>query len=419
MNSPLSFCMITTFFPPFNFGGDGVFVEHLTDALARLGHRVDVIHCMDSYRVLSGHLPKSTRIQHPNVTVHSLKSPFGFLSPLSTHQTGYPIFKSKRIRDILAKGFDVIHYHNISLVGGPEVVRFGEGIKLYTLHEYWLVCPMHVLFKFSRAECKQRSCLVCSLAHKRPPQFWRYFYSFERIKKHIDLFLTPSRFCMEKHREMGFDAPMAHLPNFVPFSEKIFICCPDVSDRENIPYFLFVGRLEKIKGIQTLIPTFRHYPKAELWIAGKGSYEGHLKHLAKDSVNIRFLGYQRGESLAELYRNAIAVIIPSLCYEISSLVIPEAFTHRTPVIARKLGGMPEIVEKSNAGILFETEDELLHALDYLAENPSHRRALGERGYKAYLEYWSPNIHLKKYFELIDKVKDKKSTNNHIPTGDFL
>jgi glycosyltransferase involved in cell wall biosynthesis len=213
---------------------------------------------------------------------------------------------------------------------------------------------------------------------------------------------------MEKHYEMGLKVSMSHLPNFVPLPE---IASGDsdqvVSNTEEIPYFLFVGRLEKIKGLQTLIPLFRRYTKAELWIAGKGSYESKLKHLAKNSTKIRFLGYQQGQSLEALYQRARAVIIPSLCYEISSIVIPEAFTHRTPVIARKLGGMPEIIEKSNAGILFETENELLHAMDTLVEKPTYRQELGECGYRAYLRNWSTQAHLKEYFKLIESITKNK------------
>jgi glycosyltransferase involved in cell wall biosynthesis len=408
--------MITTFYPPYSFGGDGAFVDHLSNALAHLGHRVDVIHCVDSYKLLADHLPEKPQSNHPNVHVHSLKSAYSFLSPLATQQTGYPLFKSKEIRRILEKGFDVIHYHNISLVGGPAVVRYGDGIKLYTMHEYWLVCPMHVLFRFNRTECKRRYCLFCSLSYKRPPQLWRYSSQLDRLKKNVDLFIAPSRFCMEKHRELGFRAPMVHLPNFVPFPEnKSGDRNQDISIREQKPYFLFVGRLEKIKGLQTLIPLFRSYKKAELWIAGKGSYEEKLKHLAKNSSNIRFLGHQHGQRLEMLYKEAIAVLIPSLCYEISSIVIPEAFTHRTPVIARKLGGMPEIIEKSHAGILFESENELLEAMDSLVDNPSLRQELGECGYTAYLKNWSTEAHLKQYFELIEQIavqknhKDRPST----------
>lgn len=411
MNRPLRFCMITTFYPPFSFGGDGVFVYQLSNALARVGHHVDVIHCLDSFWMLTDHTPEEPQTNHPNVTVHGLKSPFGFLSPLATQQTGYPLFKSKEIRKILDKGFDVIHYHNISLVGGPAVVRMGKAIKLYTLHEYWLVCPMHVLFRFNKSGCQRRDCLLCSLSYKRPPQLWRYYRPLNLIKKHVDRFISPSRFCIEKHHEMGFSGSMVHISNFVPLPERAFGDTDlGAFDAEDIPYFLFVGRLERIKGLQTLIPLFRRYEKAELWIAGRGSYETELKHLTKNSTNIRFLGYHHGNSLGALYRRAIAVLVPSLCYEISSLVIPEAFSHHTPVITRKLGGTPELIQESNGGILFENENELLKAMDTLVENPALRQELGECGYQAYLRNWSTQAHLKQYFELIEDTAKNKHIN---------
>jgi glycosyltransferase involved in cell wall biosynthesis len=408
MSRPLKFCMITTFYPPYSFGGDGIFVFHLSNTLAHLGHHVEVIHCLDSFRLLGDHPPYKSHINNPNVTVHGLKSPFGFFSPLATQQTGYPLFKSKEIKRILNKGFDVIHYHNISLVGGPALLKFGRGIKLYTMHEYWLVCPMHVLFRFNKSKCIQRHCLLCALSYRRPPQLWRYLGLMKRIEKHVNQFIAPSRFCKEKHRELGFNAPMVHLPHFVPISEQTSSNpIPNITSKQEPPYFLFVGRLEKIKGLQTIIPLFRGYSKAELWIAGRGSYESKLKQLTNKSSNVRFLGYQNGQSLQSLYRGAVAVIIPSLCYEISSMVIPEAFTHRTPVIAKKLGGMPEKIEESGAGILFENGGELLHAMDALISNPTLRRVLGERGYKAYLQNWSTQAHLNRYLELIEHIASTK------------
>jgi len=122
VDRPLRFCMVTTFYPPYNFGGDGVFIRRLSNELARRGHRVDVIHCADAYRLLAGHEPAAAYEDHPNVTVHGLRSRFGFLSPLATQQTGRPLLKAAAIRRILAQGFDVILYHNISLVGGLTVI---------------------------------------------------------------------------------------------------------------------------------------------------------------------------------------------------------------------------------------------------------------------------------------------------------
>src|ERR1700741_4933546 len=114
MNRSLRFCLINTFYPPYSFGGDGIFVHRLANELAKRGHKVEVIHCIDSYRLAAYGDPGRTYDDHPNVTVHGIKSSVGVLSPLATQQTGYPLFKADRILEILGKRFDVIHYFNIS-----------------------------------------------------------------------------------------------------------------------------------------------------------------------------------------------------------------------------------------------------------------------------------------------------------------
>lgn len=83
---------------------------------------------------MSGGRPPRGAQDVPNVEVHTLESSLGMLSPLATHQTGRPFFKSSRLKEILERPFDVIHYHNVSLVGGPDVLRFGRAVKFYTLH---------------------------------------------------------------------------------------------------------------------------------------------------------------------------------------------------------------------------------------------------------------------------------------------
>ena len=112
-------------------------VYRLSNELARRGHSVDVIHCIDAYHSLESSIPHLNYFNHPNVLVHSLKSGAGLLSPLLTQQTGYPLFKVRKIRKIIENGgFDVIHFHNISLVGGPGLLKYGNAVKLYTLHEF-------------------------------------------------------------------------------------------------------------------------------------------------------------------------------------------------------------------------------------------------------------------------------------------
>lgn len=403
---PLRFCMITTFYPPYNFGGDGIFVHRLSNELARRGHQVEVIHCVDSYRLLARREPAKTEDNHPNVTVHGLKSPVGFLSPLATQQTGFPFFKAARIRKILDKGFDVIHYHNISLVGGPKILEYGKGIKLYTMREYWLVCPTHVMFKFKRAACTHPHCFLCSLTYKRPPQWWRYLRLLEKSVRHVDAFISQSHFCRRLHHGMGLDVPTIYLPNFVPSADGASPRFEQrVSGISQGPYFLFVGRLEKLKGLQTLIPVFHQYRKAQLLIAGTGTYEAQLRRLAARSVNIHFLGFLSDKELQAVYRRAVALIVPSICFEIFGNVIIEAFRQQTPAIVRNMGGMPELIQESGGGLVYDTSEELVAAMDQLLADPTHRCELGLRGYQTYQRQWTAEVHLERYFTLIDEIAE--------------
>lgn len=409
INRPLRFCMITTFYPPYNFGGDGIFVHRLSNELAKRGHHVDVIHCLDAYNLLSGRKNRGEYDDHPNVKVHGLKSGFGFLSPLATHQTGIPFFKSAHIKKILDKDFDVIHYHNISLVGGPKIMEYGRAIKLYTMHEYWLICPTHLLLKFNRVPCNRENCLLCLFTHKRPAQWWRYFALIQRAVRHIDAFIHLTDFSRDIHRQKGLELPFFHLPFFLGDGngEPSLSHEPQRIHSNEHPYFLFVGRLEKLKGLHTLIPVFRRYRKAYLLVAGEGRYGSYVRKLAKDCPNIVFLNWLPYDQLEGLYRGAVALIIPSLYYDISPLVIIEAFKHKIPVIARNLGGMPEIVAESRGGFLYDTEEDLIAAMDQLLSNPSHRDNLGQRGFETYKQKWTVEAHLQGYFSIIEHIAKQR------------
>ena len=410
MGRPLRFCMITTFYPPYNFGGDGIFVYRLANELAKLGHKVDVIHCKDSYLWLQPSGPKGDFLNHSNVTVHGLKSRLGLLSPLLTQQTGYPFLKRKKIEALLkSKEFDVIHYHNISLVGGPKLLRPRKEITLYTMHEHWLVCPMHVLWKFNREVCTKKNCFLCTLVWKRPPQLWRYTNMLERAVRNVDHFISPSRFTLKKHHEMGLQVPIIHMPYFIPLSEEES-SETEIAGNEEVmkPYFLFVGRLEKIKGLQNLIPIFKEYSKAELLIAGDGEYGEVLRKLADGIENVKFLGRVNHKELRRLYKKALAVIVPSICYEVFGIIIIEAFSMKTPVIVNNVGAPPDVIEESGGGFIYNNKEELIRAMETLSTSPQIRKELGEKGYMAYKKYWTEENGLRIYFDLISRIAQKKN-----------
>jgi glycosyltransferase involved in cell wall biosynthesis len=404
---PLSFCMLTTFYPPYHFGGDAIGVQRLSAALVRRGHRVTVIHDADAWRAVSGRPDPPEPAESDGITVHRLESGLRMLSPLLTQQLGRPVVHGRRIQRLIEEGdFDVVNFHNVSLVGGPGLFKYGRGIKLYMAHEHWLVCPSHVLWRYNRELCDGRDCVRCALAFRRPPQYWRSSQLLERELHHVDAFIAMSRFSRDKHREFGFPREMDVLPYFLPEADATS-ASGDGGSPHHRPYFLFVGRLEAIKGLDDVIPIFSRYPDADLLIAGDGEHGAHLRALASGMSNVRFLGRLSPAELERYYRHALALIVPSVCYETFGIILIESFRHRTPVLARRLGPFPEIVEQSGGGELFERPDELLAALGRLQHDEPRRRRLGEAGAAAVDAIWSEDVVLRGYFDIIRRVARRK------------
>lgn len=408
MRRPLNFLHLTTFYPPYSFGGDAIYVYRLCHALGDAGHNVDVVHCVDSYHLLHPDPPRLEFAPHPRVRRHELRSRLGGLSPLLTYQTGRPLLKGRQLREILSsRHYDVVHFHNISLLG-PRILTLepaGRPIKLYTAHEHWLICPTHVLWKFNRAPCDRPQCFQCTLRARRPPQLWRYTRLLERCSRHVDQFLSPSRFSAAMHASRGFSRPMACLPYFTESRDEDWQT-PPLRPHPR-PYFLFVGRLEAIKGLQTLIPLWNQVNGADLLVAGTGTQADQLRAMAGSDPRIRFLGEQSQQQLGALYYHAVACIVPSLTYETFGIVSIEAFARKTPVIVRDLGALPEVVDESGAGFVFRTGRELLEAIEALLASPGLREELGERGYEAFRRNWSPEAHLTRYFDIIEETVARK------------
>lgn len=381
----LKILMFTTFYPPYSFGGDAVGVQRMARALVQRGHDVTVVHDEDSYLSLGGAEP-GTQADDDGVHAIGLRSRHGVLSNLLTQQTGRPIVHRRRIEQIIAsKPFDIIWYNNTSLVGGPGLLGLGNALKVYEAHEHWLVCPTHVLWRYNRELCDHRECIRCVLQHRRPPQLWRQTGYLPRMLKQVDLLVAKSEFSRAKHQEFGLDRDMTVLPYFLPDLETSAAATTPAHDR---PFFLFVGRLEKIKGLQDVFPAFDQYPDADLLILGDGDYAPQLKDLAAGNSRVKFLGRKSLDELNAYYQQAIGLIVPSVCYETFGIILIESFRLGTPVIARRLGPFPEIVQKANGGELFETQEDLLAALRALQNDPGHRARQSAAARAAFLDHWT-------------------------------
>jgi glycosyltransferase involved in cell wall biosynthesis len=327
----------------------------------------------------------------------------GVLSPLATYLTGRPLLTRGKLERALGERFDVLHYHNPSLLGGPALMAMGAGLKLYTLHEQWLVCPTHVLWKYGRRVCEKPDCVRCTLSYRRPPQPWRRGRLLEGSVAGLDALIAPSATTARLHERFAPLVRIERLDHFLTDPGP-----PTETAAVERPYFLFAGRLESIKGVERLIEAFRRRGGEELLIAGEGTLERELRGRARGLPWVRFLGWVGQERLDRLYRGALALVLPTLGHESFPLVMLEAFARETPVLARRFGAQAELLEASGGGLSYGSDTELGEALDRLASDGELRRRLGRRGRAAYEERWTSEVHLDRYFSLISELAAERN-----------
>lgn len=408
--SSLRFCFVTTFYPPFNFGGDGIDVRRMARALVNRGHHVTVVHDVDAYECLAGRRLLPQPVMQDGVEVIGLRSRLGAISPFLTHQFGHPVVHGRAIDTLIReRGPDVIVFGNVSLVGGPGILkRRGDALNVYVAHEHWLVCHTHVLWRFNREPCDTRACTRCVLSHRRPPQLWRYTGALARRLSAVDLFIARSEFSRDKHRAFGFPRPMQVLPYFLPGEY------PEQPDRRATerpqarPYFLYVGRLARSKGLDSVIPAFGRFPDADLLVVGTGEEERSLRQLAAGMPNVKFAGHIPNDDIRSYYEHAIAAIVPSSGYETFGIVLIEAFRFRTPVIARRIGPFPEIVERASGGLLFSNTEELVAAMTQLHGNPSLRESVAAGAYREGRQHWSEDVVVGRFVDLVREARAARS-----------
>lgn len=401
----MRFLMVCTFYPPYSFGGDAISIREWSQALARRGHRVTVVHAADAFATLhDGPLPPHTPSPaDQGIEVIPLRSRWPAASSLLVHQVGAPVLHRARLRALVVDGgFDVVMYHNPSLIGGPGILQWPtRATTVYVAREHWLVCATHVLLRNKQEPCATRRCLECVLAYRRPPQLWRYTGAMARGLERMDLVIALSEFSREKHREGGVDRPITVLPNFVPDLPTDGV--PGGMTRAR-PYFLFVGRLERIKGLDDVIPLFRDLPDVDLVIAGEGSHGDALRALAAGQANVHFLGRVDHADVGALYRGAVATIAPSMGYEAFARVLIESLQAGVPFVARDIGPAPEVAGTSGAGLLFRTPAELQALLRRLIDDRDFRDGLAAQAGPAVAAHWSESVVVERFLALINATR---------------
>ncbi|MFQ5465010.1 MAG: glycosyltransferase family 4 protein [Thermodesulfobacteriota bacterium] len=279
-----------------------------------------------------------------------------------------------------------------------------------TLHEYKTVCPVYTLHSDGRIceDCRGRAYWRALLNRCNRGSRARSALSAleSRVSRalgsvgKIDHFIAVSDFLRNKVVELGLPA---HKVTTVHN-------CVDVDGTEpgRIPgsYFLYYGRIERIKGVFTLAEAASS-TGVPLYVVGSGGALPELKGFVEDRAidNVRFLGFRQGAELERLIRGSICTVTPSEWYETFGLTLIESFAHGRPVIASRIGGMTEVVSHGEDGFLV-TPGSVEELRDRLAWMAAHRREaveMGAEGRKKAEELFNEELHYSRIMDVYRKV----------------
>ncbi len=254
---------------------------------------------------------------------------------------------------------DIVHAHNVYHHLTPAI--FGaiqkKGVPaVMTVHDLKIGCPSKLMLAADGVceRCQggktwnavQQRCLKGSLPLSAVAAFETTLHNFlGSYKKHVDRFILPSHFHMNKLIDWGLPADKArYVPNAVDVSQL----AADYAPGER---FVFVGRLSEEKGLLTFVKAVAQ-AGVKATIVGTGPQEAELKALADSTgADVEFAGYQTGDDLFSIVRGARALVLPSECYENAPVVLLEAYGVGTPVLGSDLGGIPELIKPGETGYL--------------------------------------------------------------------
>ena len=172
---------------------------------------------------------------------------------------------------------------------------------------------------------------------------WKGIFENEGVYKEIDTVICPSHFMKEKmDTNPIFKEKTVALHNFI---DKV-----EWKEVEKKEYVLYFGRFSEEKGIGTLIEACKQLPDIKFIFAGTGPLEYELNSVD----NIKNVGFQKGEALEKLIREARFSVYTSEWYENCPFSVMESQMYGTPVLGADIGGIPELIQVDKTGELFES-----------------------------------------------------------------
>jgi glycosyltransferase involved in cell wall biosynthesis len=359
-------CLVTPLFEPWLIGG----AERYTATLAnKLSGKFEVIVVTTVGPSLRMPINKSTNPQIIEIKIKNLYSVYDYVTKFSSAGIAKKIlwhtidlwnpsvyFSFKDI--IRSEKPDIVHTNGVKGFSGSlfSAIKDSNVPHVLTLHDYELISPWSSLFRNGKLIDKFNAIERLYIAYMK------------LISSSLDAVISPSKFVLDKHLIHGF---------FKKSSQYVIPNGNIIRENANPKQFsralLYMGQITENKGVHIAVKAFKELqmPDATFHIIGGGSYLSQLKRMAEDDKRIKIYGYVQDSALVnEIIERCSYSVFPSIWYENFPLVLNEVMAHGLPVIASKIGGVPEIIEHGYNGFLIQPNNvnKLRSVLEFVMMN---------------------------------------------------
>jgi glycosyltransferase, group 1 family len=399
----MNILFINTLYSPHIGGGAEIICQEQVEGLKRRGYAVSVLTTSSNWGLCKEDVNGITvyRAGIKNFYWHfSNSKPNKYVRMLWHIRDIYNVGMRQYVKEVMQKEKpDVVICHNLAgfSISVWDEIKLRKTPIIQVLHDLYLLCPGSNMFKYGRACEKQ--CRICSLMR----------FCHRKKSKDINAVVGVSSYILERIKKSGYfsnaKARVIYNARNIPESSEYRGRDSEFSFRIG-----YIGTISKVKGVEWLIRTFMRLDiNATLLIAGRGEsieYEEYLKKLASTDKRISFLGYMKP---ATFFSQIHLSIVPSIWPDTFPTVAIESCAYNVPVIATKVGGLPEIIHHEINGLLIKPLDDisLSDAIMNLYKNKNLLRSLSENSRKIITPLLDLDRMIDELIEVINEVSSSE------------
>ncbi len=388
-------------------GGDCIYTMNLEQLLKKHGHEVAIFsqqYPLNEPSPWSKYWPSEFKMKPSLHMIDSLLRPFGLGSVRKCYKAILDDFfgpvngSSDQYKDC------VVHLNNIHTQLSPILAEIAHerGIRvIWTIHDSKLVCPCYTCMRDGKwcEECftdkravLRHKCMKGGYLGNIIGYLEAKKWSIDKIQTYVDCFVCPSQFIANTLIKSGFDQKKTIVLNNFIDNKKV-----ENSKFNKEDYYIYVGRVNQVKGLKTLCHAASHLPY-KLIIVGDGELKTELEKEYKNSSQIEWRGQLNWKDIKPLLAKARFMILPSEWLENNPLSVIESLCLGTPVLGARIGGITELIDTQTNGDLYNSGDkvDLLQCIECNWNRIFDYKAIADKAQASFSDSRYYNLLMDKY-----------------------